>query len=135
MGRGNPFDEIEDLFDRVSRELEGEQWGVTSSVAVDVADRGDAYVVTADLPGFGKDGIDVTVADTALRIEAERETTAEVEADDYLRRERQRGSVNRSVRLPEPVDDEGVEATYSNGVLTVTLPKRSGEGGKRIEIE
>lgn len=135
IGRGNPFDEIEDLFDRVTRELEGETWGRTSAVPVDLADAGDEFIVTIDLPGFEKDDIGVTVADTTLRIEAEREPDPDVDADDYLRRERKRGPVTRSVRLPEPIDDEGVEATYSAGVLTVSLPKVTNEGGTRIEVE
>lgn len=135
IGRGNPFDEIEDLFDRITSELEGETWGRTSSVPVDVADTGDEFVLTVDLPGFKKDEIDVTIADTTVRIDAERETGTAVETDTYLRRERKRGTVTRSVRLPEPVDDEGVEASYASGVLTVTLPKLGGDGGTRIEIE
>lgn len=135
IGRGNPFDEIEDLFDRITSELEGETWGRTSSVPVDVADTGNEFVLTVDLPGFEKDEIDVTIADTTVRIDAERETGTDVETDTYLRRERKRGTVTRSVRLPEPVDDEGVEASYASGVLTVTLPKLGGDGGTRIEIE
>lgn len=135
IGRGNPFDEIEDLFDRITGELEGETWGRTPSVPVDVADTGDAFVLTVDLPGFDKDDIDVTIADTTVRINAERETGTDIETDTFLRRERKRGAVTRSVRLPEPVDDDGVEASYATGVLTVTLPKIGGEGGTRIEIE
>lgn len=133
--RGNPFEEIEDLFDRVTSELEGETWGRARSVPVDVVDDGDTFIVTVDLPGFEKDDIDVTVADTTVRIAAERETAAEAAGESFLRRERKRGAMSRSVRLPEPVADEGVEASYGNGVLTVTLPKLGGEGGTRIEIE
>lgn len=143
IGRRNPFEDIEDLFDRMTQEFEtmGRQFetefgSLDSSVAVDVVDRDDEFVVTADLPGFEKDNIDVTLADSTLRIEAERETELDEEDEDYVRRERRRASANRSVRLPEAVDEDGITATYSNGVLTVTLPKIStDDGGRQIEIE
>lgn len=130
----NPFDEIEQLLDRMSSELGAEGLGGAGSVAIDVEDRGDEFVVTADVPGFSKEDIEVTLADRSLRIEADRETEAEVGDADYLRRERHRTSASRSVRLPAAVEEEEITATYKNGVLTVTLPKREG-GGQRIEVE
>lgn len=129
----DPFGEIERLFDRMSREFGVED--VVGSVAVDVEDRGDAFVVTADVPGFGKDDIDVTLADRMLRIAAEREEESEEAGADFLRRERHRTSASRSVRLPEAVEEDDITATYRHGVLTVTLPKRQGDGGQRIEVE
>jgi hypothetical protein len=48
----NPFEELEDLFERMSREFEGNVWDRWRTVAVDVAEEDDAFVVTADLPGF-----------------------------------------------------------------------------------
>lgn len=128
----NPFDEIEDLLDRMSRGFETE--GMGRSTPVDVADRGEEFVVTVDLPGFDKDDIEVTLADTTLRIAASRESSAE-EDGEFIRRERRRESTSRSVRLPETVDEDGIEASHTNGVLTVTLPKRDADGGKRIDIE
>lgn len=136
--RRNPFDEVERMLDRLSDQLEGEFGEVgtrSSTVPVDVAERGDEYVVTADLPGFDADDIDVELDEDTLSIEAERETERETETEQYHRRERRREAVRRSVRLPGAVDDERVSASHSNGVLTVRLPKASGDGGRRIEIE
>jgi HSP20 family protein len=90
--------------------------------------------VTADLPGFEKEDIEVTLADRTLRIEAEHDAEVSTEGE-YVRRERRHESASRSVRLPEAVAEEGIEATHSNGVLTVTLPKRDAEGGTRIDID
>lgn len=131
----NPFEEIEEMLERMGREFDGDPLGVARSTPVDVADRGDAFVVTADLPGFETEDVEVTLADSTLRIDAERSTSAETEDAEYVRRERRRESVSRSVRLPEAVDEEGVEATYTNGVLTVTLEKQSADGGTQIDIE
>ena len=135
MARDNPFEKVEEMLRRMDQELGGDPLGrAMSSIPVDVRDRGDALVVTADLPGFEKDDIDVTLADRTLRIEAEQE--AETSEDgEFIRRERRHKSASRAVRLPEAVAEDGIEATYSNGVLTVTLPKRDAEGGTRIDIE
>lgn len=127
------------MLERMSRQFEG---GVPpglptiGGVAVDVVDRDEKYVVTADLPGYETEGIEVTVNEGRLRIEAERETGAEEETDEYIFNERRRESVSRTVRLPEPVDEDAVTAEYTNGVLTISLPKEDvGDEGRRIDIE
>ncbi|ELY65932.1 Hsp20/alpha crystallin family protein [Natrinema versiforme] len=138
--RRNPFDNIEEMLDRVSRQVEeGMTAGglqVPGSVPVDVADTDEEYIVTADLPGYETDDIDLTLSNGTLRLEADR-----IDADDYaegryIRRERTETSASRRIRLPEPVDEEGVAAGFENGVLTVRLPKVSGDDESRqIDIE
>ena len=131
----NPFDEMERAFERMGKQLEGltPQMGV-ETILVDVADDGDAYVVTADLPGFDRSDIEVKLADRRLELSAEHETEMEDEGPDYVRRERRRGSVRRSVHLPGRVEAEGTEANYENGVLTVTLPKHEADSGTDIPV-
>lgn len=138
--RRNPLDELEEMLDRVSRQVEE---GMTAgglqapgSVPVDVADTGEEYVVTADLPGYGTDDIELTLSDGTLRLEADRTDEVEHGEARYLRHERTRTSVSRRIRLPEPVEEESVAAGFQNGVLTVRLTKVSeGEDSKRIDIE
>ena len=101
----NPFQEIEQIVDRMSREFGGSGGpfaGAAGSVAVDVEERDDEFVVTADVPGYEKDDIDVTLADRTLRIRAERETETEEREADYLRRERQATSASRSGTPRQP---------------------------------
>ncbi|OAQ52921.1 heat-shock protein Hsp20 [Natrinema mahii] len=138
--RRNPFDEIEEMLDRVSSQVEeGMTAGglqVPGSVPVDVADTGEEFVVTADLPGYETDDIELTLADGTLRLEAARTDEGEDAGSRYIRRERTETTASRRIRLPEPVDEEGVAAGFENGVLTVHLPKVSdGEDSKRIDIE
>ena len=142
------------MMNRMSRQFEesmggselGQLTGGKTGAAVDVADRGDELVVTADLPGFTTEEIDLTLRGDELRIDAEREREREEsggEAGDagadetrYIRKERRHQSVSRAVTLPEEVDEENVSAEYRNGVLTVTLPKARGgeDDSHRIDI-
>lgn len=138
----NPFEELERLFRRMSRQFEEatDEWepGVESPgrIDLDVVEREDAYEVSADLPGFEKDDVDVRLSGRTLRIEAEREEREEREDEGtYLQQERRR-SVSRAVTLPEPVDADAVSASYENGVLTVTVPRAEPvTEGATIEIE
>ena len=135
MRRDNPFESIEEFIERMEREFDTDPFGTTGSITVDVRDAGGEFVVTADLPGYDKDDIEVTLADRTLHIEAEHESHLEAEDGEYIRRERRHESVARSIPLPEPIAEDGVSATFSNGVLTVSLGKRDADSGTQIDIE
>lgn len=133
--KGSPFEDLEELFDRMSRGF-GPDLAVSAGIRVDVIDRGEEYEVIADVPGFENDDIDVTFADGTLRIQADSTIENEDEDGEYLRRERRERSLSRSVRIPDSIDEDEISAGLSDGVLRVTLPKRStGGSGHRIEIE
>lgn len=140
-GRRDPFKEIEELFEQLNAgfgEMSGEFASIGGSgINVDVADTEDQIVVTADVPGFDADDIDVSVTDRQLRIAAEHTEETEDGADDephYYRRERSRRSVSRTVSLPADVAEREAAASYENGVLTVELPKASDDSGVDIEV-
>lgn len=139
----NPFNEISHLFERMQSDFEemARTWSeepevVSSSVRVDLENKDDEFVLTAELPGFEKDDIDVRVTDRTLRLEAEHaEETEEEEEGEYVKRERHRASVARSISLPERVDADEISAAFNDGVLTVRLPKSEPmTQGKQIEI-
>lgn len=137
--QGNPFREIQEIMDRMGRQVdEGMARTGMKEAPADLEDRGDEYVASIELPGFSPDDIDLTVQDDRLRLQANREeTTRETgEGGRFVRQERSTGTVTRTIRLPDEVEEEGVNATYRNGVLTVTLPKRTqmGEDARQIEI-
>jgi HSP20 family protein len=144
-GRSNPFEDLEEMIERMSRQFEASMGGAGmeqltgGGASVDVADRGDQFVVTADLPGYRKEDRDVTLRGDQLQIRGEREESSEEGDGDeghYIRKERRHESVSRSVSLPEAVEEESVSAQYRNGVLTVTLPKRgvAGDDSHQIDI-
>ena len=141
-GRPNPFRELDELIERMnrqfgdlSRSFEGEP--MLSDVSADVADQGDQLVVTADLPGFSGDDIDLRVDRESLTVSAEYENEESEETAQFHRQERRRESVRRQLPLPEAVEAAEASATYNNGVLTVTLPKIDPESssGYQIDVE
>jgi HSP20 family protein len=133
----NPFEEMERAFERMGEQLEGFALErPTATVLVDVVDDGEAFVVTADLPGFDREAIQVRLTDQRLELAAEHDEEAGAEGPNYVRRERRRGSLRRSVHLPDPVEQEGATASLDDGVLTVTVPKATAdESGTDIPVE
>jgi len=143
----NPFRELDRLFEQMqenvgeaSRWWESEPFARTerdsASMRVDLRDAGDELVLTAELPGFEKDDIDVHLTDQSLEIDAEHREEVEASDDEYIRRERYRASMSRSIPLPEAVAVEDVSASYGNGVLTVTMPKSEPESeGTEIDVD
>lgn len=139
-GSRDPFKQIEELFEQLntgfaemSEEFEG-AGPAGAGINVDVADADDEVVVTADVPGFDPDDIDVSVTDRQLRIDAEHSEEVEDDQTQYYRRERSRREVSRTVPLPTDVVEADAAASYENGVLTVTLPKAGDDGGVDIQI-
>jgi HSP20 family protein len=91
--------------------------------AVDVVEGEKAYEVTAELPGMDEKNIEVKVANDALTIRGEKKEEKEEKQKDYYVQERHFGSFERCFQVPEGVDADKIEATFKNGVLTVTMPK------------
>ena len=89
----------------------------------DISDKGDAFVLEADLPGFKKDDIKIDLENDRLTIKAERHSEHEDNRNGYVRRERHFGSFERSFDV-SGIDTSGIRANYTDGVLTLTLPKR-----------
>ncbi|WP_248908776.1 Hsp20/alpha crystallin family protein [Halocatena marina] len=136
MPSRNPFEEIERMFEQMDKGFRSFDSSLTQGVPLDLVDENDSYVVTADLPGYDKDDIDVRLSGSTLRITAERDTKTEDVDTEFVRRERTRESVSRSVRLPERVVEDETDASYKNGVLTVTLSKEGSlDDGESIPIE
>jgi HSP20 family protein len=89
---------------------------------IDVFEKDNRLVTKVDLPGMKKEDVKVEVADGRLTISGERQTEAEEKKKDFYRSERQYGSFYRSVPLPEDAKLEDVKATFSDGVLEVSVP-------------
>lgn len=135
--RNDPFDDLERMFDVMSRQLGGgvgDPFG--GDVPVDLRETGDGYVLVADLPGYDPAAIDLTISDgQRVSLSASRERETETADGQFITHERHHETVSRTITLPEPVDEDATEAAYDAGVLTVRLPKREAdEGGTDIPV-
>ena len=134
----DPFsmDPLEDTFRSMLRPWRFEQVDAPPRIRLDVAEQNGAYAVRAEIPGARKEDIDVRIEGNLVTISAEMKK----EWDDrkegrVLRSERQYGHASRSFTLASPVDENKAGAKYENGVLELTLPKKSATATKRLSIQ
>ena len=134
----DPFsmDPLEDTFRSMLRPWRFEQVDAPPRIRLDVAEQNGAYAVRAEIPGARKEDIDVRIEGNLVTISAEMKK----EWDDrkegrVLRSERQYGHASRSFTLASPVDESKAGAKYENGVLELTLPKKSATATKRLSIQ
>ena len=135
----DPFDELRRIQDRIGR-IFNEYPAMTRNMqmpTVDVQQRGNDIVVHADMPGVDKDDIRINVRDgNILEVSAEKKIEKEEkEKGGYIRNERAYTGYYRSIMLPAPVDKSKAQASYKDGVLTVTLPMISKPEEKTSEIK
>ena len=135
--RFDPFNElVDDLFKGFFvRPMYGPQEALPR-MRVEVAEKNGGYTVTAELPGAKKEDIQVDVDGAQVTLSAEVKREKEInEGDRLLHTERQYGKVSRSFTLPVELDEDKVEATFKDGVLQLTLPKKAAAARKAITIQ
>src|SRR5215216_6208769 len=102
--------------------------------ALDISERKDAYLVTAELPGVEADDLDITMEDGLLTIQGERHFAHDSSEQQFHRVERRYGAFRRSITLPAQVQAEQIEASFDNGVLQIVVPKMEEAKPKRIQV-
>ncbi|QHE86127.1 Hsp20/alpha crystallin family protein [Hydrogenophaga sp. BPS33] len=130
-----------DLFESPFRSLM-RPWGTglpdaAPRIKIDLSEQDGKYAVKAEIPGVQKEDIDVRVDGNMVTISAELRSDTKEKANGgrVLRRERQEGYASRSFTLACPVDEAKVQASYKNGILELTLPKKADVSQKRIAIQ
>ena len=131
MTNFDPFLEL----DNMERSFFG-NGSVVSAFRTDVSDTGDAFKLEAELPGFSKDDIKIDIENDCLTISAERKFDDEDKKKNFVKRERFYGSYSRSFDVTG-IDTDAIEASYNDGVLTLTMPKKKAEvpASRRLEIK
>lgn len=134
---GSSLDRMLTLNRVFDQALTGAGSGRTWVPAMDVAERGDAYVVHTELPGVSPDQVELSFEQNVLSIRGTKPASFDAASQGELRlfaAERVSGSFERSVRLPEFVDADRIEASFVNGLLTITVPKAEAAKPRRIEL-
>jgi HSP20 family protein len=102
---------------------------------IDVKEDDKGYTVQADIPGVKKEDIQVDIEGDTVSLRAEvKQEKEEKKGEKVVYSERSYGMVSRSFSLPTEVDDKAAKAEYKDGVLKLTLPKKTNGGGHRISI-
>ena len=139
MTRYNPFDFVpfqafrllEEALPKVAEPNSARPW----TPAVDILETENDLVIKADLPEVKQEQIDIRVEDGKLTLRGERKLEAVKDEKGYHRIERSYGSFSRTFSLPDTIEPEGVKATFKDGVLTVTLPKKELAKPRQIKVE
>jgi len=142
--RYDPFRELATLQERMNRifddtisgssRREDEALAPAWAPPVDVLEKRDRVVLTAELPGFTEEQIHLRFEDGVLTLDGERRFEKEADEARYHCVERSYGRFSRAFRLPANVDEERISATFVNGLLVVELPKREEVRPKSIRI-
>jgi HSP20 family protein len=144
-GAGSPLARLRDEMDSLFERFFGDAWGTSVFESlparlgwgprIDLAESENEITVKAELPGVEAGDVNVEVVGNVLTIRGEKNNEKEENRGNYHYVERQYGSFNRSVQLPTTVDQDKVAATFKNGVLTITMPKKADAKAKRITVK
>lgn len=136
----NPWRDLDTLTNRLSQAFQDDfpvpSTGGSWMPAVNVEERADELVLTAELPGMNESDIELEVENNILTLRGEK-TEERSEGDEgrrYHMWERRYGNFQRSFTLPRTVDAESIEASFENGILMVRMPKSPEAKGRRIQI-
>jgi HSP20 family protein len=130
-------DRMNKLFEQTLSRSRGEE-GISASTwapAVDIYETPESVVMKAELPGLGREDIEIQIRDHTLTLKGERRFAKDVQQENYLRIERAYGAFQRSFTLPATIQQDKIRAVFRDGVLELTLPKAEEAKPKSIAIE
>jgi HSP20 family protein len=143
-------EEIDRWFDRATRAIGSSRSGSSSHglfgshareglwfPRVEAFQKGDVFIVRADLPGLKKEDLEVDLTDDAVTIRGERRDEHQEQREGYWRSEREYGQFHRTIPLPEGVIAESAKATFRDGVLEISMQAAPPEAnrGRRLEVK
>lgn len=133
----DPFRDLEREVDRllqgVNMTLHGVRFG-RRFPQINLMEKDDCYVLVAEIPGVDLNQLEVTTASGYLTIKGNRLPPEEAREDAFRRQERFHGPWQRTIQLPDRVNEEGMKADYTAGILKVTLPKSPSTAPRQIRV-
>lgn len=143
LAKWDPFREMEEMLDPYSKSAD---WpfrggkdlntkGVDWAPRVDITETDNSFNINAEVPGIKIEDVKINIEDHVLNISGENKLEKEEKGKKIHRIERFYGNFSRSFTLPENVDEEKIDATFKDGLLTLTIPKTEVKKPKSIEIK
>ena len=120
---------VRSIYGRIPEEQKG--W----APAIDIIEKGDNFIVKAELPGLKQEDIDVSVTEDMLTIKGERKPDSGVKDEEYVRSEMVYGSFYRSIMLPPGIDTKNIEAVYEDGIIRITLQRMAEAKAKKVTFK
>jgi HSP20 family protein len=144
LAKWSPFREVSRLreeMDRLWQDFFGPRRRVLRPLAeewvpaVDISETADKVTVRAEVPGMDAENIEISLSGDILTIRGEKKAEKEEKEENFYLMERSYGSFARSLRLPAAAEADKIEASYKQGVLTITCPKKEEVKPKKISIK
>jgi len=127
---------IPELFHAFLRSVRQQTENGVATMDIDIIEADNEYVLKAEIPDISKEDLTVEIDDSTVSIRANKERNKEVKSEGrVIRQERFWGQLERTIALANAIDESKARATYENGLLTLTLPKKAGHENKKIQIE
>ena len=129
--------QMDDLFDSFFRGLDKpfSLFGERAWPAIDVAEKDEAILVRAEVPGCTPEDIDISVYGNTLTLSGEKKESREANGDGFYHMESSYGSFRREIPLPVEVDADKIEAVVKDGILSVTLPKAEKSKAVKVKVK
>lgn len=127
--------EMDRIWDNITRDRYPSTFEQDWVPSLDLSDTGDSLVVELEVPGMDSKDIDISITGNVLTVSGEKKRKREEKEHNYHLVERSYGKFVRSVRLPSTVDPDRVEASYKDGILTITMDKVEQAKTKKIEVK
>mgnify|MGYP002761395319 FL=1 len=127
--------EVDSIFDRFFGRGDDEGTSAVWAPRTDLSETDEAFRIRLDVPGMTKEDITVNLQNNTLTVSGERTSERKEDDEEYVRVERAFGSFHRTFTLPDAVDAENVTAAYTDGVLTIDVPKTEGSTRRQIESQ
>lgn len=127
--------EVDSIFDQFFGRGDNADTSAVWAPSTDLTETDDAFELRMDVPGMSTEDIKINLQNNTLTVSGERAREQTRDDEDRVRVERVFGSFHRTFTLPDAVDPEDIEATYDDGVLTISVPKTEASTRRQIEIQ
>lgn len=132
---GNVWERFDDFFNSRFADLPVTSEMESFSPEINVKETDDSYIVEAELAGMKRDEIDIEIRGDRLVLKGDKRSFNEDQKDNYYHMERRYGSFYRAIPLDVDVDEAKCDATFQDGLLTITLPKKEEQKSKSKKIK
>jgi HSP20 family protein len=132
---GSLYRDIDRLFDEFARSPLAGQAQVNLVPSIDVSETDNEIVISAEMPGLERGDVEISIEDDVLTIRGEKKVEQEKDDKNYHVSERVYGVFYRALQLPPGVDTSKIQASMSNGILKVTIPKPAKAQPQKIEVQ